>query len=147
VRKTELLVVEDEPDIARLLRHIFDPARYTLTWVGDLSTAQARIRVKPPPDLVLLDEGLPDGSGLELCRELKDRWPALPVLLVTALPRSSILEEALAAGADTFIAKPFDPDEILAAAELLVPGDDLECRDDLECPGPHDGEDRPVQVA
>jgi two-component system catabolic regulation response regulator CreB len=115
-------VVEDEPDIARLMSVIFDSARYTLTWVGDLLTARARIRVKSPPDLVLLDEGLPDGSGLDLCRELKRRWPLLPVLLVTALPRSSIFGEALAAGADDFIAKPFDPDALLAAAEMLVSG-------------------------
>ncbi len=73
----------------------------------------------PRPDAILLDRGLPDGDGLDLCREVKARCPALPILVLTA--HAQARGEALAAGADRFLVKPFDPDELAAAVAGLLP--------------------------
>lgn len=118
---SHLLVVEPEPDIACLLRLLFEPARFTLQCAEDLREARAALARLPPPDLVILDPLLPDGDGLELCRELRARWPALPILLLTT--QVQMREAVLAAGASRFMTKPFEPEELEAeAARLLTIG-------------------------
>jgi DNA-binding response OmpR family regulator len=113
-----VLLVEDVPDIARVVSLSLDPARYHLTWAETLAGARATLRGGRLPDAVVLDIGLPDGDGLSLCRELKGRAPEVPVIVVTAdgVPRSA----AIAAGADRFLPKPFDPDELGRAIDALA---------------------------
>lgn len=113
-----LLVVEDEPDLTRLLRLIFDPARFTVRTASDLATARLTLARSPLPDLAIIDVILPDGSGLDLCRELKAMKPTLPVVVLTAMIATR--NEALAAGANAFITKPFDPDALVAEVERLL---------------------------
>ncbi len=116
--QTRLLVVEDEPDIATILRMILDPARYEVMVVGDLAAAREILPKWGPPHLVILDLILPDGNGLDLCRELKTVQPPVPVLVLTA--RCEARDEAFTAGADLFVTKPFEPDELEAAVERLL---------------------------
>ncbi len=121
--RKRILVVEDEPDIARLLRIVFDSASHVVLSAADLATARATLEQLRPPDLVVLDLVLPDGSGLDLCRELKASRPAVPVLVLTARAQKGAREEALAAGADLFITKPFDLEALEAVvARLLAAG-------------------------
>jgi len=68
----------------------------------------------PPPDLVALDVGLPDGDRLDLCRDLKAAHPTLPIVVMSA--SGGYGAKARKAGADRFIAKPFDPDELASTA-------------------------------
>jgi DNA-binding response OmpR family regulator len=116
-----LLLVEDDPDIAAVLRMSLDLSRYEVETAADLATARALIAQKPP-DLVILDVGLPDGSGLDLCREVKAARPGLPVIILTALSRRQrgLEAHAWASGADAFVEKPFDPDDLQAMAERLL---------------------------
>jgi two-component system OmpR family response regulator len=116
-----VLIVEDEPDIAFMLRLVFEEG-YLVTLAGDLAQARAALSHAALPDLILLDVMLPDGNGLEFCREVKDSQPLIPVVVMTAYARHGLVTEAdaRACGADGFVPKPFDVDALLATAAELV---------------------------
>ncbi len=118
--QSHLLIVEPEPDIACLLRLLFDPPRFVVRCAEDLRGARAALAQLPPPDLIILDPFLPDGDGLALCRELRVRRPALPILVLTT--QAQMWEAALAAGASRFMMKPFEPGELEAAVTRLCRG-------------------------
>lgn len=71
-------------------------------------------------DLFLLDNWLPDGSGIELCRELHSRFPEAPIVFMSAAAHESTIEEATAAGADRYFVKPFDPYELKGTVKDLL---------------------------
>jgi len=116
-----VLIVEDEPDIAFMLRLVFEEG-YLVTLAGDLAQARAALSRAVLPDLILLDVMLPDGNGLEFCREVKDSQPLIPVIIMTAYARGGPVQEAhaRACGAEGFVPKPFDVDELLATAARLT---------------------------
>lgn len=102
-----VLVIEDEEDISEFLRYILENENFTVKTAGSL--AEARLHLKAGlPDAVLLDRGLPDGDGLDLCRELKGAGIKPPVLVLSARKDLEEVREGLAAGADHYITKPFD---------------------------------------
>jgi two-component system catabolic regulation response regulator CreB len=115
-----VLLVEDEPDIAAVLRLCLDPQRFAVACAGTLAAARDRLARGPRPDLVVLDLGLPDGNGLTLCREVKAEHPALPVMVLTAYTHEETREAASQAGADRFVEKPFDPDDLRATVDQLL---------------------------
>jgi two-component system, OmpR family, response regulator VicR len=117
-----VLIVEDIPEIALVLRMILEPAGYAVHWAEDLLTARTILAGSPPPDLVLLDRILPDGDGLDLCREVKANGRALPVVVLTAYVDGT-REQSLGVGADGFITKPFDPDELVSELQRLLSPD------------------------
>ena len=114
-----LLCVEDDPDIATILRLCFDPLKYEVEWVATLAAARQRL-VQRPPDAVVLDLGLPDGDGLALCGEIKADRPTLPVVVLTARGGPAVRHDALARGADGFLPKPFEPEALAAEIGRLV---------------------------
>src|SRR5687767_1784205 len=114
-----LLVVEDDPDIATLIALCFDRTRYAITPVETIEAARIRLAASPRPDCVILDVGLPDGCGMCLCQEMKAADPALPVAILTA-GAADVRQKAQAAGADVFIAKPFEPDVLCTEIERLL---------------------------
>ena len=111
-----LLAVEDEARNAALLRAVLEPAGYELVVVGSLADARAWL-AKWHPDLVLLDVGLPDGSGLDLARELRaaPATSAVPILVASARVMPADRAAAQKAGCDTFLGKPLRPRELLEA--------------------------------
>jgi DNA-binding response OmpR family regulator len=116
----QLLVVEDAPEVVALLLLTLEPARFVVTVADSLAKGRVAAQASPGPDLVILDVDLPDGSGLDLCRELKAARPRLPVmaLKIGALARSR--REALAAGADVFLPQPAEQLEFVAGMTTLV---------------------------
>jgi len=107
-----LLLVEDDDRIAEELRHALAAAGYR---VGSASTlTQARERLRLGWSLVLLDLGLPDGDGLDLCREMRAAGDDTPVVVATARDQDAHRILGLDAGADDYIAKPFDTQVLLA---------------------------------
>jgi two-component system response regulator CitB len=73
-------------------------------------------------DLVMLDNWLPDGSGIELCRDLRSRFPEMPIVFMSAAAQKATIGEAISAGANRYFIKPFDPDELRdVVKELLEP--------------------------
>jgi two-component system KDP operon response regulator KdpE len=121
-----VLVVDDEPQILRALSANLRGAGYDVTTAttGEDALANAAMR---PPDAVILDLVLPDKSGTEVTRELR-QWSKAPVILLSAVGDESDKVAALDAGADDYVTKPFGIDELLARLRAALrrstaPGD------------------------
>lgn len=110
--RPRVLVVEDEPQILQALRILLTGAGYAVEQAQSASAARAAVAALPP-DLVLLDLVLPDGHGVELCRELRQASD-LPVVVLSAIGDEREKVRALDAGADDYVTKPFGADELLA---------------------------------
>jgi two-component system KDP operon response regulator KdpE len=113
-----ILVVDDEPQIVRGLTIILRPAGYTVESAGTKAEAQALLGSRPP-DAVVLDLVLPDGSGVEVCQEVR-RFSRLPILVLSAVGDEREKVRALDAGADDYITKPFGTDELLARLRAVL---------------------------
>jgi DNA-binding response OmpR family regulator len=117
-----VLIVDDEPHIGLLLRLQLETRGYRLSLAKNL--AEARIALtgsEPLPDALLLDLHLPDGSGVELLRELRalPATKALPVMVLTAEGEERVLAEARQLGATT-MTKPFSPSKLTARVAAMV---------------------------
>ena len=119
---TTVLVVEDEPRTAELLLELLRHLGYHAVG-ATTGTEGLQMAVEVQPDLVVLDLGLPDLGGLDVIRELRS-WSEMPILVVSGNNQSRRKADALDAGADDFLDKPFDVGELrarLAAAERRLP--------------------------
>ncbi len=118
---TRLLMVEDEEDIAFLVRFLLERNGIEVEHLPDGRQALARLQA-PPPDLVLLDVMLPYHDGLELVERLRAEpaWAQVPVLMLTAKARERDIVRALELGADDYVTKPFQPEELLARIRRLT---------------------------
>jgi two-component system KDP operon response regulator KdpE len=113
-----ILVVDDEPQIIRGLKIILRTAGYSVEAAGTKSEALASLAARPPAALVL-DLVLPDGQGVEACREVR-RWSRLPILVLSAVGDEREKVRALDAGADDYITKPFGTEELLARLRAIL---------------------------
>jgi two-component system response regulator MprA len=111
--------VEDDPKLVSLIRRGLAFASYEVDYCEDGESALIHAR-EHPPDLVLLDVMLPGLDGLEVCRRLRDGVPDLPILMLTARGRVPDRIAGLDAGADDYLVKPFDFDELLARIRALL---------------------------
>ena len=119
--KQHVLIVEDEPDIADLIRFHCEREGMSAETIGAGKPAVDAIR-KSPPDLVILDLMLPDVGGIEICRRLK-QWPEtreIPVVMVTAKGEESDIVTGLEIGADDYVIKPFSPSELIARIRAVL---------------------------
>ena len=122
-----ILVVDDDPMYTTMLRIILEGEGYTVTMIESAVRALESLDFNEY-DLILLDVVMPDMDGLELCRRIR-ATSRVPILFVTV--RSDISDKLLGlqAGADDYLAKPFDPDELLARIRaLLRPSDQTETK-------------------
>jgi two-component system KDP operon response regulator KdpE len=117
-REPLVLVVEDEPQLVRLLRATLPPHGYQM--VAATTAAQALVEAATrAPDLVLLDLGLPDLDGVEVVRRIRG-WSAMPIVVVSARGQERDKVEALDAGADDYLTKPFGTSELLARMRVAL---------------------------
>lgn len=119
-----ILVVEDEPGIAGFVRRGLHFEGFDVQVVADGPTAIRALRDNPP-DLVVLDVMIPGVDGFEIARRLRaaesaEQLPAVPVLMLTARDAVKDRVTGLRAGADDYLIKPFDFDELLARIEALL---------------------------
>ncbi len=114
-----ILLIEDDPMIADAVEEALREAAYAVDAVGDSRLAGVALETQRY-DLILLDLGLPDGDGLNVLAALRERENPVPVLIVTA--RDSVDERirGLDTGADDYLPKPFDMDELLARVRALL---------------------------
>jgi two-component system OmpR family response regulator len=114
-----LLLVEDDTMIGETVLDLLRAEHYAVDWVKDGEMAETAMRTQTY-DLVLLDLGLPRRDGLSLLRAMRTRKERIPVLIATA--RDSIHQriEGLDAGADDYVLKPYDLDELLARIRALL---------------------------
>ena len=107
-----VLVVDDEPQLVRALQINLEAEGYTVMTAADGAKA-LRAAASQPPDVLVLDLGLPDMDGTEVIRKLR-AWTELPIIVLSARHGSTDKVEALDAGADDYVTKPFGLDELLA---------------------------------
>lgn len=112
-----ILVIDDEPQIRRVVRHALEAEGYV---VMDAATARDGLDVAASqrPDAIVVDIGLPDGSGADVCRDLRG-WTAVPILVLSARHSDAEKVELLDAGADDYVTKPFSPAELKARVRAL----------------------------
>ncbi len=120
VKKDKILVVDDIFDNLLILEAVLQDKDYEITLVEDSKIALNMVE-QSPPDLILLDVMMPDIDGYEFTRRIRQNQalPFIPILLITAHYESSVVQ-GLDAGADDFIRKPFDPDELDARVRSLL---------------------------
>ncbi|MEH1834264.1 MAG: HAMP domain-containing sensor histidine kinase [Nostoc sp.] len=120
VKKDKILVVDDVFDNLLVLEAVLEDKDYEIDLVEDSKIALAMVE-QSPPDLILLDVMMPEIDGYEFTRRVRrnQALPFIPILLLTAHYESSVVE-GLDAGADDFIRKPFDPDELHARVRSLL---------------------------
>ena len=113
-----LLVVDDEAQLLLAVRINLSARGYDVTVAGD-GTAGLAAAARRPPDLVVLDLGLPDMDGVRVIDGLRG-WTSVPILVLSGRTESWDKVEALDAGADDFVTKPFDMDELAARVRSLL---------------------------
>jgi DNA-binding response OmpR family regulator len=115
---TTVLVVEDEIEIARVVRDYLRNAGFEVIVVGDGGSAVASVR-SSKPDLLVLDLGLPGGDGLDVAREIR-RWSTTPIVMLTARGDETDRIVGLELGADDYVVKPFSPKELVARVRAVL---------------------------
>jgi two-component system KDP operon response regulator KdpE len=113
-----VLIVEDEPDIRGILRTLLKTAGYRVIETETAARAVVEARTHKP-DLLLVDLGLPDADGLKVIRTVRE-WSPVPVVVLSARTMESQKIEALDAGADDYVTKPFSAPELLARVRAAL---------------------------
>jgi two-component system response regulator PilR (NtrC family) len=121
----DLLIVDDEASLRDFLTIVFEEDGCDVQTAATLAEGRAAVQ-KNEPDLILCDLMLPDGSGLELLREVKTQSPSVAVIMITAHTSTKSAVEALKAGAFDYIAKPFDIEELKIIVRNAVERKELE---------------------
>ncbi|HYI70591.1 MAG TPA: response regulator, partial [Skermanella sp.] len=114
-----ILVVDDDQEIRRLLGRYLDGQGFRVTLAADRREFE-RVFPDSQIDLVVLDVMLPDGSGLEICRNLRGQRQYVPIILLTALKEEIDRIIGLEIGADDYLAKPFNPRELVARIRAVL---------------------------
>ena len=113
-----VLVVDDEPQILRGLRVVLRNAGFQVEVAATKAEAHDALAARPP-DAMVLDLVLPDGSGVEVCRDVR-RWSGLPVIVLSAVGDEREKVRALDAGADDYVTKPFGNEELTARLRAVL---------------------------
>jgi DNA-binding NtrC family response regulator len=120
-----LLIVDDEVSLRDFLTIVFEDDGWHVETAASLADARAALQ-KSEPDLILCDLMLPDGSGLDLLRDIKAQNPSIAVIMITAHTSTKSAVEALKSGAFDYLAKPFDIDEMKIIVRNAVERKELE---------------------
>lgn len=117
--KSKILIVEDEPAMVAGLRDNFEYEGYEVISAGDGVTGLERA-LTDSPDLVVLDVMMPRMSGLDVCKQLKAKRPAVPIIMLTARGQEIDKVVGLELGADDYVTKPFSIRELMARVKAVL---------------------------
>jgi DNA-binding NarL/FixJ family response regulator len=119
-----LLVVDDHKVVRLGLGALFAPARHVAV-VGEAGSAAEAVATarRLEPDVVLMDIRLPDGSGVEACREIRSQRPETRVVMLTSFPDEEVVVAAVMAGASGYLLKQSDPQGLIAAVQAAAQGE------------------------
>jgi len=120
--KPTVLVIDDDPDLQKLIRTFFVMEGFLYRAAFKMSEIVIALRQQPVPDLILLDVQLPDGNGFDILARMRQHpvLKAMPVVMLTAeATRESVLK-GLQLGADGYITKPFEPDVLVSAVKAVL---------------------------
>ena len=117
-----ILVVDDDPDLQKLIRTYFRLEGLDTREAATLAEITAALRKPPMPDLVLLDVGLPDADGFDILARMRQHalLKSMPVIMITAQATRAAVLKGLQAGADGYITKPFEPDCVVTAVKEVL---------------------------
>ncbi|HEX8248109.1 MAG TPA: response regulator [Pyrinomonadaceae bacterium] len=115
--KKRILCVEDDKDTCELLSILF--SEYDVIFAGSLREAFSLLESEHF-DLYVLDNWLPDGSGIEVCRKIHALKPDVPIIFTSAVGQRSEIKKALAAGAREYLVKPYEPEELQKIVKELI---------------------------
>ena len=118
---SQILVVEDDPDIAQLIGHYLEKGGHSVEFLSSGAAVMPALR-RRPPDLVVLDLMLPELDGLMICQAMRSdpQTAAIPVIMVTARGDEADRITGLELGADDYVTKPFSPKELAARVTALL---------------------------
>ncbi|MEP7213448.1 MAG: response regulator [Acidobacteriota bacterium] len=112
-----ILCVEDNQDTCEVVGFIF--REFEMVFAGSVEDAAPHIE-NEEFDLFMLDNWLPDGSGIELCKKIRAKNPDVPIIFTSAVGMKNDVEQAMAAGADRYILKPVEPDNLRNIVKELL---------------------------
>ncbi|QCI67669.1 response regulator [Phreatobacter stygius] len=115
----QILVVDDDPEIRKLLARYIEGQAFRVLLASSCGELRRSIAAHEV-DLVVLDVMLPDGSGLDLCRDLRAERNTIPIILLTALKEDIDRIIGLEMGADDYLGKPFNPRELVARIRAVL---------------------------
>jgi len=116
----KILVIDDEPQVRRVIRHFLTRAGHTVAEAADGAEGLARVRADMP-DVLVTDILMPNKEGIETIREMRREAPGLPILVISGNAGSSLyMEMAKMLGAQAALAKPFRSAELLRAVDDLL---------------------------
>lgn len=116
---SRILIVDDNRDTVEMLNALLSISGYEIVSASTAAEATSRIATDRF-DLILLDSWLPDGHGVEVCRELRSYLPDLPIVFLSGAGLPTDLDEATEAGCNAYLTKPCDVDELMQVVERLV---------------------------
>ena len=119
MKTPKLLLVEDDTSLATTLKERLTKEGYSICWVNTLSKARSELK-SSTPNLIILDVGLPDGSGFDLAKELFEKNANIPFLFLTALAGAPERLKGFELGAEEFIPKPFHLKELLLRVKHVL---------------------------
>ncbi len=117
--KTHILVVDDDPLHCKLLSFLFTDAGYDVTVMGDRRAVEAYLGHNVI-DLILLNVASPFGGRLDLCTRLRNKYPDIPIILMSDRAEVSDLVNGFSQGADDYVSRPYEPAEFLARAQAVL---------------------------
>jgi DNA-binding NtrC family response regulator len=115
----KILIVDDEGDVCYLLSKLLKQKELNYDHVNTLAQAQTMLQ-DDTPHIIFLDHNLPDGLGTNFIEYVKQNYPAIKIVMITAHDNIVTKNRALKRGADCFIAKPFTSEEIYACVDQLI---------------------------
>ena len=114
----QILIADDDPHIREVIEFALDKAGFRTTSCGDGATALSSV-LKSPPDLIVLDVGMPEMDGLEVCREIR-KTSDCPILFLSARDEEIDRVLGLEIGGDDYVTKPFSPRELVARVNVIL---------------------------
>ena len=115
----KILIIEDESRVAELLKRGLEESKHSVKIADNVSTG-LNLFEKEPVDIIVSDVMLPDGSGFDLCRKIREKNETIPILMLTALGTTDDKLEGFDSGADDYMVKPFDFRELDARINILL---------------------------
>jgi len=124
MKKCHVLIIEDDKETAKLVEHTLKPHGYYTDWASDARKGLSAAFCEPP-GLILLDLMLPDKDGLALLKEIRSMSELrhIPVIIITANHQVQVVKDAIQAGVNDFLVKPFSPANLLERVRKLLPPD------------------------
>lgn len=126
----QVAITDDHPLLVEGFKHLINSSGVAETvWTAPTAAECTHMLNNCLPDVLLLDINLPDGSGIDICKNIKSRWPSLPVLALTGFGEYSIVKRMLDNGANGYLLKNSMAEEIIAGIEAVVDGEQFLCHE------------------